>query len=77
MGKASIKIYYDVVSPYAWMGVELLQRYQKAWGNSVSVDFIPFFLGGIMAGASNRPPASVPRTFSPLMLFTVCLHDSC
>jgi 2-hydroxychromene-2-carboxylate isomerase len=72
MGKPTIKMYYDIVryppsieprfdaSPYAYMGVKILSRYRDYWGDRVDVEFIPFFLGGIMVGASNRPPASVP-----------------
>lgn len=73
MGKARIIVYYDVVrylsfklemalilSPYAYMGVEILRRYRDFWGGRVDVEFIPFFLGGIMVGAKNRPPISVP-----------------
>jgi len=42
------------------MGVKILSRYRDYWGDRVDVEFIPFFLGGIMVGAGNRPPASVP-----------------
>ena len=42
------------------MGVELLRRYQAYWGDRIDVKFIPYFLGGIMQGAGNRPPISVP-----------------
>jgi hypothetical protein len=42
------------------MGVKVLSRYRDYWGDRVDVEFIPFFLGGIMVGANNRPPASVP-----------------
>jgi 2-hydroxychromene-2-carboxylate isomerase len=44
------------------MGVEILRRYRDYWGDRVDVEFVPFFLGGIMAGAGNRPPATVPGT---------------
>jgi 2-hydroxychromene-2-carboxylate isomerase len=42
------------------MGVEILRRYQEYWGDRVDVQYIPFFLGGIMQGSKNRPPAAVP-----------------
>jgi 2-hydroxychromene-2-carboxylate isomerase len=45
--------------PYAYMGVKVLSRYHEYWGDRVDVEFIPFFLGGIMVGAGNKPPASV------------------
>ena len=71
MVKPKITMYYDVVrysripnraneSPYSFMGVEVLKRYRDFWGGRIEVDFVPFFLGGIMAGTGNRPPAFVP-----------------
>ena len=57
------------------MGVEVLRRYQKVWGDRVDVDYIPFFLGGIMAGSKNRPPISVPGK-SLSRLLTVILTIS-
>ena len=42
------------------MGVEILRRYRDYWGNHIDVEFVPFFLGGIMAGAKNHPPAAIP-----------------
>jgi len=52
------------------MGVSVLRRYRDYWGNQIDVEFIPFFLGGIMVGAENRPPAAVPGGL-PLALSTV------
>lgn len=42
------------------MGVSVLRRYRDYWDDKIDVEFIPFFLGGIMVGANNRPPATVP-----------------
>lgn len=44
------------------MGVAVLRRYRDYWGGKIDVEFIPFFLGGIMVGAKNKPPATVPGT---------------
>ncbi|XP_064395176.1 glutathione S-transferase kappa 1-like isoform X2 [Halichondria panicea] len=49
-----VQMFYDVVSPYSWVGFELLQRYSRKW--NFVLDLCPFFLGGIMKGSSNRPP---------------------
>jgi hypothetical protein len=55
------------------MGVEILKRYREFWGNKIDVEFVPFFLGGIMAGSGNKPPAFVPgSTFFIIMM----LNDS-
>ena len=52
-------------SPYAWMGFAILRRYRDYWGDRIDVEFVPFFLGGIMVGAKNRPPAAIPGTCLP------------
>lgn len=57
--RASILFYYDVVSPYSYIGVKLLNRYIPFW-KDVDVVYQPTFLGGIMNGSSNQPPATVP-----------------
>src|SRR5271168_2346595 len=49
-GNVPICSYIDG-SPYAYMGVKVLSRYRDYWGDRVDVEFIPFFLGGIMVGA--------------------------
>jgi len=56
--KIRVSIYYDVVSPYSWIGFEGLCRYRDAW--NLDLHFKPCFLGGIMAASGNKPPAMVP-----------------
>ncbi|GJJ78853.1 glutathione S-transferase kappa 1 [Entomortierella parvispora] len=57
---ASIVCYYDIVSPYSYFGVMLLNRYKEKWGDKVQVELRPMFLHGIMTGSKNQPPANVP-----------------
>ncbi|KAG9326231.1 hypothetical protein KVV02_000946 [Mortierella alpina] len=73
--QASIVCYYDVVSPYSYFAVTLLNRYRSQW-KTVDIVLRPAFLAGIMSvaynledtfstrhgapgGAKNQPPASV------------------
>ncbi len=51
------EFFYDFVSPYTYLAAErlLTDRYAAA-----EVEWRPFFLGGIMKAAGNRPPAEVP-----------------
>nr|KAJ3421232.1 hypothetical protein HK105_004142 [Polyrhizophydium stewartii] len=51
-----LTLYYDVVSPFSWFAFEILSRYRPVWG--IEVDFVPFFLGGIMQASENQPPAN-------------------
>ncbi|KAG0224112.1 Glutathione S-transferase kappa 1 [Actinomortierella wolfii] len=56
--KSSITLFFDVVSPYSYIGFVLLQRYRKVWSN-VAVEYKPMFLHGVMTGSQNKPPATV------------------
>ena len=37
----------------------VLRRYQGLWG--FSLELRPFFLGGVMQGSGNKPPATLPQ----------------
>ncbi|KAM9327305.1 glutathione S-transferase kappa 1 [Gastrophryne carolinensis] len=54
-----LELFYDVVSPYSWLGFEVMLRYKNLW--NVDLRLCPGFLGGIMQGSGNSPPAMVPR----------------
>ncbi|KAF9295460.1 Glutathione S-transferase kappa 1 [Mortierella antarctica] len=55
----SITCYYDVVSPYSYFGVLLLNKLKATHWANVDVELKPFFLHGIMQGSGNQPPATV------------------
>ncbi|MFT7815936.1 glutathione S-transferase kappa 1 [Arapaima gigas] len=57
-----IELFYDVVSPYSWLGFEVLCRYRHVW--NIDLKLRPALLGGIMQGAGNKPPAFVPNKFA-------------
>ncbi|XP_074003242.1 glutathione S-transferase kappa 1 isoform X2 [Numenius arquata] len=46
MGRTLVDLFYDVVSPYSWLGFEVLCRYQHIW--NIDLRLRPAFLGGIM-----------------------------
>ena len=54
-----VEIFFDIVSVYSYFAVEILERYRKAW--DLTIVYRPFFLGGVMVAAGNRPPATVPN----------------
>lgn len=54
-----VELFYDVVSPYSWLGFEVLCRYKNIW--NVDIHLRPGFLGGIMQSSGNSPPALVPK----------------
>lgn len=56
-----IELFYDVVSPYSWLGFEVMCRYRNVW--DIELKLRPAFLGGIMKGAGNKPPGLVPNKF--------------
>ncbi|KAF9916282.1 hypothetical protein BX616_004150 [Lobosporangium transversale] len=57
--RASIICYYDLISPYTYMGVKLFSRFRKQWP-SVDVTFTPILLGGVMNAVKNRPLFEFP-----------------
>ncbi|XP_038629977.1 glutathione S-transferase kappa 1-like [Scyliorhinus canicula] len=57
-----LELFYDVVSPYSWIGFEVFCRYKPCW--NIDFRFRPAFLGGIMKESGNKPPALVPNKFS-------------
>merc|ERR1712226_101997 len=55
MKPLSLRLFYDVVSPYSFLAFKLLRK-QKTWPSLISVDLKPIFLGGIMNRSKNTPP---------------------
>ncbi|KAH9260131.1 hypothetical protein BASA81_001906 [Batrachochytrium salamandrivorans] len=56
--KLKLTLYFDVISPYTYMAWTFLQRYKQRW--NLDLDLKPIFLGGIMHGTGNQPPAMLP-----------------
>ncbi|XP_073341802.1 glutathione S-transferase kappa 1 [Pagrus major] len=67
--KKVVQLFYDVVSPYSWLGFEVMCRYRHVW--NIELKLRPAFLGGIMQGSGNKPPGVVPNKF---MYMTKDLH---
>lgn len=59
--KKVIELFYDVVSPYSWLGFEVMCRYRNVW--NIELKLRPAFLGGVMNGSGNKPPGLVPNKF--------------
>ncbi|XP_018591791.1 glutathione S-transferase kappa 1-like [Scleropages formosus] len=57
-----VELFYDVVSPYSWLGFEVLCRYKHVW--NMELRLRPALLGGVMQGSGNKPPALVPNKFA-------------
>ncbi|XP_044065069.1 glutathione S-transferase kappa 1 isoform X1 [Siniperca chuatsi] len=59
--KKVVELFYDVVSPYSWLGFEVMCRYRHVW--NIELKLRPAFLAGIMQGSGNKPPGLVPNKF--------------
>ncbi|XP_060092903.1 glutathione S-transferase kappa 1 [Heteronotia binoei] len=57
--KTLVDLFYDVLSPYSWLGFEVLCRYRPIW--NIELRLRPAFLGGVMNETGNQPPAMVPQ----------------
>ncbi|XP_061574411.1 glutathione S-transferase kappa 1-like [Cololabis saira] len=57
--KKVVELFYDVVSPYSWLGFEVMCRYRNVW--NIDLKLRPAFLGGVMQGSENKPPGLVPN----------------
>ncbi len=54
---AKIQFYYDLVSPFSYLGFCVLQRLSKQW--QVSVEYVPISLAGLMNLSQNTPPGAI------------------
>ncbi|XP_040021775.1 glutathione S-transferase kappa 1 [Gasterosteus aculeatus] len=59
--KKVVEVFYDVVSPYSWLGFEIMCRYRNVW--NIELKLRPAFLGGVMQGSGNKPPGVIPNKF--------------
>uniref|UniRef100_A0A914R325 Glutathione S-transferase kappa n=1 Tax=Panagrolaimus davidi TaxID=227884 RepID=A0A914R325_9BILA len=56
--RSIINFYFDVVSPYSYLGFESILRYEKHL--PAKLNFIPFFLGATIVKTGNRANLAVP-----------------
>jgi glutathione S-transferase kappa 1 len=59
MSEYTITLYYDIVSPYSYIGLTTLSRVCPQW--NVQLKLSPVYLGSIMKQSQNSPPAMVPN----------------
>eukprot|EP00045_Choanoeca_perplexa_P022809 m.10939 g.10939 ORF g.10939 m.10939 type:complete len:233 (+) comp9718_c0_seq1:32-730(+) len=52
--KRAVEMFYDVLSPYAYVGFQIMRRYQPLW--SIDLKLTPVLIGGIMHATDNKPP---------------------
>jgi len=63
-----VALHFDVISPYSWIGFELLHRHARMWNEpSIVIENKPTFLSGIMQGSGNKPPGVVPDKMMYMM----------
>ncbi|XP_077004479.1 glutathione S-transferase kappa 1 isoform X2 [Tamandua tetradactyla] len=55
----TLELFYDVLSPYSWLGFEILCRYRNIW--NIDLQLRPSLIAGIMKDSGNKPPALLPR----------------
>ncbi|KAK0429487.1 hypothetical protein QR680_011403 [Steinernema hermaphroditum] len=63
--KATIDFYFDVISPYAFIGFETMLRFEKVM--PVTVNLKPFLIGAIFKESGNKPPGLMKRKWEHMM----------
>uniref|UniRef100_A0A1I7ZZU8 Glutathione S-transferase kappa 1 n=1 Tax=Steinernema glaseri TaxID=37863 RepID=A0A1I7ZZU8_9BILA len=63
--KATIDLYFDVLSPYAFIGFETMLRFEKVM--PVTVNLKPFLIGAIFKETGNKPPGLNKRKWEHMM----------
>lgn len=59
--KKVVNFFYDVISPYSWLGFESITRHAQLWEpKGVKVLLRPFLLKTIMKESGNKPPGLIP-----------------
>lgn len=58
MSDRTLELFFDVVSPYSYMACSRID--EVAVQHGVTVQWRPFFLGGVMKATGNKPPAQLP-----------------
>ncbi|CAI5442537.1 unnamed protein product [Caenorhabditis angaria] len=61
MTQKIIDFYFDVISPYSWIGFEALEQLKGNQWKDVEIRYHPFFLRNVMMKSGNRPPAMLPN----------------
>jgi glutathione S-transferase kappa 1 len=54
-----LELFYDIVSPYSYLALVILDRYRAAW--SMELVLRPAWLHGVMKSVGNVPPASLAQ----------------
>ncbi|KAL4913446.1 thioredoxin-like protein [Aspergillus aurantiobrunneus] len=57
MAAPKVTLYYDIVSPFAYIAFEVLQK--SPTFSKCDVTFVPIFLGGLMNACGNTPPIRI------------------
>ena len=53
-----VEVFFDVGSPYSWMAIEVLLRYESIW--KIEVELVPTLVGAVHKETGNRPPGMLP-----------------
>ncbi|KAG8130244.1 putative Glutathione S-transferase kappa protein [Naja naja] len=65
VSKKKVECFYDVSSPYSWLGFEIICRYRPIW--NLDLHLRPVLLLGIMNAPGNQPPAILPKRIEYLL----------
>lgn len=64
-GAMKLELFYDIVSPYSYLALTVLDRYRATW--SMELVLRPAWLAGVMKSVGNVPPATLAARAPYLM----------
>lgn len=63
--RLTIRLSYDIVSPWSYFAYVVLKRYRPIWDFDLLLN--PVWLGGVMKASKNTPPFAVPNKFKKML----------
>eukprot|EP01026_Neomeris_dumetosa_P051981 TRINITY_DN4585_c0_g1_i2.p2 TRINITY_DN4585_c0_g1~~TRINITY_DN4585_c0_g1_i2.p2 ORF type:complete len:210 (-),score=23.54 TRINITY_DN4585_c0_g1_i2:97-726(-) len=57
--KVAVKFCFDIASPYSWLALEIILRYEKVW--NLDLELVPVLIGGILNKTGNTVGTVKPK----------------
>nr|CAB3251062.1 glutathione S-transferase kappa 1-like [Phallusia mammillata] len=72
--KIAVDMFYDVASPYSWIGFEALSSHHKKW-KKMDLNLQPLLLGAVLKANQAKPPSPNQAKFSKVELRLIAEYN--